>query len=150
MFYWQTIILSHGTFFTQKKNQYMQQGDALKDSDALFSSFLERKGHVKGKILTYSTATTCTELRTYLWPQKTTWFYRIDDQQTIKNHQKCWEPLLYLHGQATGQKYINISGMVLVPSICSLSTKCSVSKNSYFHFEISTKRDRSMLPWTKF
>ena len=28
----------------------MQQGDALKDSDALFSSFLERKGHVKGKI----------------------------------------------------------------------------------------------------
>jgi len=52
----------------------MQQGDALKDSDALFSNFLERKGHVKGKILTYSTATTCTELCTDLWPQKTTWF----------------------------------------------------------------------------
>ena len=60
------------THCLSKKNQYMQQGDALKDSDALFSSFLERKGHVKGKILTYSTATTCTELRTDLWPQKTT------------------------------------------------------------------------------
>ena len=38
MFYWLTIILSHGTFFTQKKNQYMQQGDALKDSDALLAA----------------------------------------------------------------------------------------------------------------
>ena len=149
MFYWLTIILSHDTLFKQKKSIYATRRCTQRQRCPA-SSFLERKGHVKGKILTYSTATTCTELRTYLWPQKTTWFYRIDDQQTIKNHQKCWEPLLYLHGQATGQKYINISGMVLVPSICSLSTKCSVSKNSYFHFEISTKRDRSMLPWTKF
>jgi hypothetical protein len=41
MFYWLTIILSHGTFVyanKKKKDQHIQQGDALKDSDALLEA----------------------------------------------------------------------------------------------------------------
>jgi len=67
----------------------MQQGDALKDSDALFSSFLERKGHVKGKIRHILLQLLVPNFILTYGPKKPRDFYRIDDQQTIKNHQKC-------------------------------------------------------------
>ena len=75
----------------------MQQGDALKDSDALFSSFLERKGHVKGKIQHVLLQLLIPNflLLTYYGPKEPRHFYTIHVQQMIKNHKKCWAPLLY-------------------------------------------------------
>ena len=59
----------------------MQQGDALKDSDALFSSFLERKGHVKGKIrhVLLQLLIPNFVLLTYYGPKEPRDFYTIDD-----------------------------------------------------------------------
>lgn len=105
-----TITLSHDTLFIAKNQLYATRRWTQRQRCPA-SSFLERKGFVKGKIqhVLLQLLGPNFVLLTYYGPKEPRDFYTTDDQQIIKNHKNCWAPLLYFKNGSSSIPYFKLS-----------------------------------------